>query len=384
MPHLESISQVRISKSALLHNIQVFRDLCPDSRFAAVVKSNAYGHDLKLCVHHLKNHVDGFAVNTIQELCEIRDHDQTSPVLVMGLNGMDFDALNPQAKKSSDLVISSLSQLRLLLHDHPDQRFHLKIDTGLSRLGMNLKEFEECTGLLKTGGLQQWTGLMTHFANVEDVSDQSYAHLQLQIFLKAIGLAKKIKPDLVCHTAASAAAMILPESRMDLIRIGISLYGLWPSSQTRLSLLSQCKILPELKPALSWQARIVHVHDVAAGASLGYGCTSRVEQSSRVAVVPIGYFEGYDRLLSNQAYVLIGGRRAPLLGRVSMNMIIVDITLIPDTKPGDTVLLLGEMIHPESGQVESITADQLAEWTGSINYEIVTRILPDIPRIMVD
>ena len=187
------------------------------------------------------------------------------------------------------------------------------------------------------------------------------------------------KRNLVRHIAASASAMLLPESRMDMIRVGISLYGLWPSEKTRISLQADSGngSAISLKPVMRWVTRVAHLNFLNAGASIGYGCAAQVNTNSTIAVLPVGYYEGYDRSLSNRSHVLIRGRRAPILGRVCMNMITVDVTHIEDIKVGDEAVLIG------SSGVEEITADTLAEMANTINYEIVSRIQSDIPRVVV-
>lgn len=383
---------VEVSVAALRHNAAVFRGLAGGARLMGVVKSNAYGHGLELTVRALQGQVDWFGVNSIGEYAALRAVDARTPVLVMGLNSLELDAaeelrrLYPQAPPT--LVLSSVADLERLAARAPELPFHVKVDTGLSRLGASGQAWQACLAFLAERPALRWTGVMTHFANVEDVSDQAYALLQLQRFKEARTRAELHSRGrvLLHHAAASAAALILPESRLDLLRVGISLYGLWPSAQTRLSAHALYGAgqgpgaagPPELRPALRWITRIAHVHDVASGAAIGYGCTERVERDTRVAVLPTGYYEGYDRALSNRgAYVLIHGRRARVLGRVSMNMIIVDVSLIPEAAPGDEAVLIGRQ------GAEEASADFLAGLTGSINYEVVTRIHGSIPRVAV-
>ncbi len=385
--------RVEVSVAALRRNAGVFRGLAGGARLMGVVKSNAYGHGLELTVRALQGRVDWFGVNSIAEFAALRAIDARTPALVMGQNGLEIDEAEELRRRFPEapptLVLSSLDCLERLAGRAPELPFHVKVDTGLSRLGAAGKEWQACLAFLSERPALRWSGLMTHFANVEDVSDQSYALLQLQRFKEARTQAELHSRGrvLLHHAAASAAALILPESRLDMLRVGISLYGLWPSAQTRLSAHAlygaghtsgSAGLPPELRPALRWLTRIAHVHDVAAGAAVGYGCTERVERDTRVAVLPVGYYEGYDRGLSNRgAYVLIHDRRARVLGRVSMNMIIVDVSLIPDAAPGDEVVLIGRQ------GAEEASADFLAGLTGSINYEVVTRIHGLIPRVAV-
>lgn len=388
MPSDTPVHRVEISRSSLRHNVSVFRKIAPESRFMAVVKSNAYGHDLDLVVEAVRDVVDWFGVNSMSELRRLRRIDTTTPVLVMGLNARDLAALD--AGVLADLanagpaavVVSSIDSIELLRERAPGLSFHLKIDTGLSRLGVAAGDLDAVFDYLAARPDLPWSGMMTHFANVEDVTDQTYALEQLKRFdaLHGRALSAAGKRELIFHTAASAAALILPSSRMDLLRVGISLYGFWPSPQTKLSALSHFgeADLPALRPVMRWCTRVVHVHRVPAGTSVGYGCTHRVEQDTTIATLPVGYYEGYERKLSNRSYVLIRGRRAKVIGRVSMNMITVDVNLIPDAAVGDTAVLLGR-----DGE-EEITADALGDWTGTINYEVVTRINAELERVGVE
>ena len=201
---------------------------------------------------------------------------------------------------------------------------------------------------------------------------------QLEEFMKFVKMAESLGyKNLIRHTASSASTMLFEEARLDMVRVGISLYGLMPSLETRLSLSLMGKDF-QLQPVLTWKTKIVHIQSVPAGVSVGYGSTFKTIYPTRVAVLPVGYYEGYDRRLSNQGYVLVHGERAPILGRVCMNMTMVNITHIQDAEIGSDVVLLGK-----SGN-EEISADLLASLVGTINYDIVTRIQKDIPRVLVD
>jgi alanine racemase len=221
-------------------------------------------------------------------------------------------------------------------------------------------------------------GLSSHFANIEDTTDHSYARYQLENFLGMItsleagGVEIPIK-----HFSCSAAAILFPETYFDMVRIGIGMYGLWPSKETYLSCLMAKRSPVLLEPVLSWKARIAQIKDIPKGAMIGYGCTYKPGRPSRIAVIPVGYYDGYPRSLSNLSYVLIHGERAPLRGRVAMDFMVVDVTDISGLKVEDEVVLLGE-----SGS-DRISADQLAAWDGTIHYEIVSRLHPAIPRIVV-
>ena len=181
----------------------------------------------------------------------------------------------------------------------------------------------------------------------------------------------------VVHTACTAAAILFPKTHFSLIRTGIGLYGLWPSRETKLSAEIMNGSVPDLKPVLSWKTKVSQIKDVPSDSYIGYGCTYRTTRSSKIAVLPVGYADGYRRSLADSGWVLIRGRRAPILGRICMNLSMVDVTDIEEIQLEDEVVLLGR-----SG-TEEITAEMLAQWMDTINYEMVTGISPLLPRKVV-
>jgi alanine racemase len=232
--------------------------------------------------------------------------------------------------------------------------------------------------LADAGDVIEMAGLLTHFANTEDVTEQSYADLQLQAFEEAerrLKAALKLG-DVQRHVAASAAAMLLPRARKDAVRFGIALYGLWPSSETRLSVRALLGTTPELKPVMTWRCPSQALKWLPAGSYVGYGCTWRCPADTRIAVLPVGYYDGYPRLLSGRAHVLVNGQRCAVLGRVMMNHVVADVTRIPPGGGAVTATLLGR-----DGD-EALSADQLAAWGQTINYEIVTRVGAHLRRIV--
>lgn len=396
----ELLTRVEISRSALHSNISRFRDLCADSLFLAVVKANAYGHGLGEVVRSIRDAVDWWGVNTLDEAVKIREIESEIPILIMGrLEEADYlrlaeleDSTRGRRKASREgepdghfrgrivPVLSTIADLKFIKERASQTTFHLKVDTGMGRLGTRGEKTRDVFQFLKESPRLVWSGLMTHFANVEDVTDQSYGYAQLANFRR---LSEEARPAMagrriLLHAAASAPAMLLAKSRLDMVRIGISLYGLWPSAETRISMHGGPQGMIELRPALRWITRVVHINQLEAGSPVGYGCTYRTVAPTRLAVLPVGYYEGYERALSNRSHVIIRGRRAPLLGRVCMNMIMVDVTHIPEVVVGDEAVLIGR-----DGD-EQISADDLAELTGTINYEVVTRIQRDLTRLVVE
>jgi len=252
---------------------------------------------------------------------------------------------------------------------------HLKIETGLHRQGFREEELEELCARLAASEHLEVEGVYTHFANIEDTTDHSYAYAQMGRFTRALARLADLglEPPLV-HASCSAAGILFPETHHRLLRVGISLYGHWPSRETRVSAHASGRDRLDLWPALSWKTRVTHVKEVKAGGLVGYGCSWKAESDTRLGVLPIGYYDGFDRRLGN-AYVLVRGRRAPVRGRVMMNHCLVDLGHIPAACRGDEVVLIGRQ-----GE-EEITAELLAEQIGTINYEVLARLAPHLPRV---
>lgn len=255
---------------------------------------------------------------------------------------------------------------------------HLKVETGTYRQGFLQEEVEKAVKKIKEYGLPL-VGLSTHFANIEDTLDHSYAKKQLKKYLEIKKMVEEISGPLnFYHTACSAAILLFPETHFTLARAGISLYGYWPSREVKLSWKYKYgEDGPTLKPVLNWKTFITEVKIAKKGEYIGYGCTFRTTRKSKIAVLPIGYYDGYDRKLSNKGIVLIKGQRAPVVGRVCMNLTMVDVSDIKDVRVGDLVYLIGE-----EGE-EKVTADTLAELAQTINYEILSRISHTIPRVII-
>jgi alanine racemase len=221
-------------------------------------------------------------------------------------------------------------------------------------------------------------GVTTHFANIEDSTNHEFAESQIAAFTRIADAIAAIHPvPFLRHNACSAAVLLFNRTHLDLARVGISLYGLWPSKETYVSCLERGKPSLDLKPVMTWKTRIAQVKQVAEGGYVGYGCAWRATRPTKIAVLPVGYYEGYDRELSGLAHVLVRGKRAPVRGRVCMNMCMVDVTDIPGTELEDEVVLLGRQGD------ERVTAEQIAVWRGTIAYEIISRIHPSLPRVVV-
>jgi alanine racemase len=258
-------------------------------------------------------------------------------------------------------------------------RTHLKLETGTNRQGVTEKEIIALAASYKKySSLKKPYGASTHFANIEDTTNHEYAEFQLKEFKRLLKVmsVNKISPT-IKHTASSAATILFDKTHFDMVRPGISVYGHWPSKETYLSYRLEGGSNSLFEPVLSWKTRITQLKALPPDSFIGYGCTYRTTSKTKLAILPIGYYDGYDRAMSNQAYCLIQGKRAPVRGRVCMNLTMVDVTDIPKLKLEDEAVLIGN----SNGEI--ISAEQLAIWAGSINYEILARLSDSIYRIIV-
>ncbi len=369
-------THIEICRGSLIHNIRVFHRL-GRRKLMVVLKANAYGHGLAQVAGVVAPmaEVDYLAVDSLAEARELGAWRERKPVLVLGWS--DEPELAELIAMNVEVVMPSLEQWRiaekLAKKMQRRARVHVKVETGTARLGM---EPDEVAALLKQPGWVEAVGLYSHFANIEDTSDSSFAFRQLQVFRDLVRRVNR--RGLVRHFSCSASALLFPQTYFDMVRVGISAYGYWPSKQTYLSHLEKKTPDVSLLPALTWHSRVAQVKTLRKGSSVGYGLSYRALADSRIAVIPVGYYDGYDRRLSNTASVIIRGALAPVRGRVCMNMFMVEVTHIRGVRPGDDVVLLGS----QGG--ERVDADQLAEWAGTINYEILARLNPAIPRRLVE
>jgi len=254
----------------------------------------------------------------------------------------------------------------------------LKLETGTYRQGLELADAMQLASHIENTDGVMLEGVSSHFANVEDTIHHDVARRQLDRFDEMVGALRSAGHAVQVRTMANSAATILwPHAHLEVVRPGIAVYGMWPSRETYLSAMLVGRHEIELRPALTWCTKIVQLKDVPPGADVGYGCTFRTTTQSRIAVLPVGYYDGYDRSLSNLSHVLVRGHRAPVRGRVCMNMTMVDVTHVPDVALGDEVVLLGRQGD------EEVSAETIGDWAGTINYEVTTRIIEAIPRIAV-
>lgn len=373
---------MEVSESALRHNLSLFRGLVPShTRVMAVVKANAYGHGLELVARTcVAEGVEMLGVHGADEVLALRRVGIAAPILVMGyLTPAQVEAaVDPEVEVlvSTPEVLDALAARSVSLGQ--PLGVHLKVDTGTHRQGVGVGEAGAFAQATLARGLQV-AGIATHFANIEDTTDHTFAYRQLARFCEAVESVRAVAPGVVAHAACSAAALLFRETDFGMVRVGISLYGHWPSKETYLSwLLAHGRDGVRLEPTLRWRARIGQLKEVPAGEPIGYGLTFRPTRPTRLAVIPVGYADGYPRALSSRARVLVHGHPAPIAGRVCMDIFMVDVTDVPGVGVGDVVTLVGR-----DGN-EQVTVEELAELAGTINYEILARLSPVVPRLPVD
>lgn len=383
MRELATTSWLEVSGSRLAHNLALFRRLLGSGTgIAAVVKANAYGHGVAQVVPVLEQlGVEMYAVHSLPEAWEVRQAGGTRPILIMGYLTPKQVAMLRDPEMH--LLVSSPKLLEALAKRGAELGVawpvHLKVDTGTHRQGVPVEEAESFAQKAKSLGLKV-VGVATHFANIEDTTDHSYAFYQLARFRQALAACERTCGSLpYVHCACSAAALLFRETDFTMVRLGIALYGYWPSKETYLSwLLAHGRDGLRLEPVLAWRAVVGQVKPVGAREPIGYGLSYRTTRPTLLGVLPVGYAEGYPRALSNRGAVLVRGKAAPVLGRVCMNITMVDLTDVPGAEEGDVATLLG------SDGEETVSAETLAELAGTINYEILARLSPNIPRILTD
>lgn len=359
-----------IDLHALAHNLAVVRSRIPTScEIIAVVKANAYGHGLVEVARALLHlGVSRLGVASLDEGLALRQAGIEAAILVMGavfpnqLPDLIAHRLTPVLYDAglTDALAKQLGSRR------EPYRVHLKVDTGMGRLGFSPEEVLPLLQRPAFKGPLRAEGLMTHLADA-DGEERDYTEGQLSRFrllldrIKQSGLAVPL-----IHTANSAAILRYPSSHFTAVRPGIMLYGYHT--------LPAGDPAPDLKPVLSLTTTIAQIRSIPKGGSVSYNRSFIAQRPSRVAILPIGYADGYNRLLSNRASVLIGGRRAPVVGRICMDMTLVDVTDLADVSPGQQAVLIGR----QGGQC--ITADDIAAWLDTISYEVLCTIGPRVPR----
>jgi alanine racemase len=362
---------VEVDLARLAGNFRAIRAAVGPAAVMPIVKANAYGHGLVPVARHLVGRGAGsLGVAFLEEAVALREAGITVPILVMG--GILGNQIPLFLRHGLTLTASSIDKLRQIDDAARDlgvtATVHLKIDTGMGRIGV---QYHSAEGLLERAAECRHClveGIYSHFAN-SDTRDLASARLQLARFHDVLQWYDKHGvPPPIRHIANSGAILQLPESHLDLVRPGILLYGVYPSDEVRRTI--------AVEPALAWKSRVVYFKVITPGHPVSYGSTWEPDHPVRIVTVPVGYGDGYFRALSNAARVIIRGRKYPVVGRVCMDQIMVNIEW-DSAYNGDPVVLLGA-----EGD-ERITCEDLAGWAGTIPYEILTNINTRVPRVYV-
>lgn len=354
------VTKIEVNLGAISHNLNAIRQhIGSGVQLLAVVKANAYGHGLLPVAHAaMASRADSLAVARVEEGIALRQGGITAPILVMNYSA-DMQAAIAYGLTPTITELDVAEHLSRLAHESID--VHIKVDTGMGRFGVLPDEFKSFFGAVKALPRIRVQGLYTHFATADD-ADHTYTQQQFDLF-------QSLTQDLdvpLRHAANSGGTLYHSQTHLDAVRVGIATYGLQPNAEL---------LLPfALRPAMRVASRLVRVKSLPAGSSIGYGQTYRTAREMLVGLIPIGYGDGYHRLLSNRGAVLVNGQRAPIIGRVSMDQTIVDLSNCGEARIGDEVVILGEL------GAERVTAEDIAGWSETINYEVTTSLLPRLPR----
>jgi alanine racemase len=384
-PHL---IWAEVDLNAIAHNVRELRRVVdPQARLMLAVKANGYGHGaVETAQTGLAAGADALGVARLHEAVELRQAGIDAPILVFGYTPprqahilIEYDLAQAfchleTARSYSDAGVAAAKPIRL----------HLKVDTGMGRLGILAGAFQ---GAVSEAAPGHWTpedlkrlaalsgieleGVFTHFAS-SDSADKAYTHRQMErfrLFLKDLDKAG-LNPD-IRHAANSGAIIDLPETHLDMVRAGISLYGLYPSAEVDTSRI-------DLRPAMTLKARIIHVKQVPAGFKVSYGMTYETPKPTVIATIPVGYADGFSRLLSNRGQMLVRGQRAPIVGRVCMDLTMLDVGHIPGVCLEDEVVIFGRQEGAE------IPVEELAAQLNTINYEITSALTARVPRVYLN
>ena len=368
VPAPNRATQISIDLGALANNLGVIRACAPQSALCAVVKGDAYGHGMLPVAQALEAAgSDWFAVVWLDDAIALRRAGITRPILLMGGDLRQASTAEAIVAHRLTPMVSQLAELPLLAAAAPPGGLavHTEVDTGMSRLGVPLAELPAFWQALAAEPRLRLEGVMSHFV-AADVLGRSENALQLQRWreVQALTHAAGFKPRWL-HMAHSAATLSLPECHGALVRCGLMLYGLDPMAPP---------MAQRLRPVLSWEAKIISVRQIPTGTAVSYHARWRSQRPSRIATLPVGYTDGYPRLMTNRAHVLIRGQRLPVVGTICMDLCMVDITDVPEAQVGDPAVLLGKQGS------QSITAADLAAWSETIPYEITCGISPRLPR----
>ena len=372
-------SWIEVSESRLLQNLETFRSVIgADTNLMVVVKSNAYGHGLETVARAIGDRTDWFGVDALEEARVVDEVAPGKPILILGRSKLEHASEIVQRDFRQVIYRRDMAEALSSAAGQQGKRahIHLKVETGTNRQGIPMAELAEFAQSVARLPHAEIEGVYTHFANIEDTQDTSFAQMQLARFNEALGQLRNVdvEPQQV-HGAATAGILLYPEIHFTMVRLGIGAYGVWPSRETQVAARKRGRRVT-LQPVITWKTQIAQLKKIDAGEYVGYGLSFQAGRPTALAIIPVGYYEGYDRKLSNAGRALIQGKYVPVVGRVAMNMTMLDVTDV-NAELDDEVVLLGCQ-----GDTQ-ITADELADKMGTISYEVLSRINPLLERKLV-
>ena len=365
-----------ISLDAVEQNFREMRkNIAEDTKMIAVVKADAYGHGAVPIAHLIEgyDYIWGFAAATAEEAVHLRENGVTKPILILGIV---FEEYYPELVRDDiRLAVCEYEEAEKLSKEAVLQNktvhIHIALDTGMTRIGYadipeSVEEIKKIAGLPNL----EIEGMFTHFSRADEY-DRSPAMVQLERYQKFSDLVEAAGVEIPLHHCSNSAGIIrVPEANLSIVRAGITIYGIYPSSEVE-------RDIVKLTPVMELKSHVTYVKDVPEGAAISYGGTYVADKKRRVATIPVGYADGYPRQLSNKGWVLIHGKKAPILGRVCMDQFMVDVTEIGDVKKGDEVTLLGR-----DGD-EFISIEEIGDLCGRFSYEFACDISPRVPRVYI-
>lgn len=364
---------VEISLEAIGHNIREVKKRLPEGvKLLGVVKANAYGHGAVPVASYLENRVDYFATATIEEAVELRENGISAPILILGyVSPSQYgDLVEYDITQTIDSYAQALALEKEAARQNRKAKAHLAVDTGMTRIGFQVTE-HDADEAAKIADLPhiELEGMFTHFS-CADQEDKTYCSMQMEKYDKMTALlAERGVTIPLRHICNSAGIMEFDDHRFEMVRSGIITYGIYPSEEVKKERL-------DLIPALSWKSHVIHVKEVGPGIGVSYGATYVTEKPmTRIATVSAGYADGYPRALSNQGCVLIHGKKAPIIGRICMDQMMVDVTDIPDVQVEDVVTLVG------TDGDETITIEEIANPAARFDYEMLCDISSRVTRV---
>lgn len=378
-------SRIELSKSAYAKNFQFIQKTLGDkTRYSSVVKGNAYGHGIAQFTPMVESFgVDHFSVFSAIEAEEVLKNTKNNPtVMIMGM--LDLPQLEWAIEHDVEFFVFDKDRLHhaqaIARRMGKQAKIHLEIETGMNRTGIQEHELKEVLSFISKADSIAFNGLCTHYAGAESIANYYRVQQQIKKFnelqeqIRDSGLVPNLH-----HTACSAASIRYPETQMDLARIGILQYGFFPTREVLVDYQTKHEMVDEpLSRIISWKSQLMDVRTVKKGEFIGYGTSYLANEEMVIGLIPVGYSNGFSRSLSNQGRVLIRGQRVSVIGMVNMNMLSVDLTSVQGAEKGDEIVLIGRQGENE------ISVASFGEFSDQVNYELLTRLPKDLPRVVVD